>query len=472
MTRNIRFLVLAALPGTLQAQTFDRTVPPTLAPPPSFVSPKVQSTTLPNGIRIHVVELREVPLVHFALTVAGGSRADGDLAGLAAFTAGMLDEGAGSRDAAAVAAEVAFLGASLSTGASWDGMAVTLRGPKRTMGSALDLMADVVRRPTFVSEETNRQRDLRLAQLVQQKDQPAAVASLTFNEVIFPTTHPYHRSANGDSASVARLDSTTVRGFYDRMFRPDRAEFIVTGDISLAEAQLAISQRFGDWQAPAGPVSAVPVVANPAARPTAIYLKDKPGAAQSVLAIGAPGPERSDPDYYAIQVMNTLLGGSFSSRLNSNLREAKGYTYGAGSGFAFRPLAGPFIAQAAVRSNVTDSSLVEFFHEFNRIRDEPVEAEELNRAKAYLALGLAGDFETTGQVANQLGGLMTFGLPFNWYDSYVERIMAVTAADVQRVAQRLIRPDQFSVIVVGDVASIRPGIAQLGLGPVTVLPTP
>ncbi len=206
MTRTIRFLVLAALPGALQAQAFDRTVPPTLAPPPSFVSPRVQSATLSNGIRIHVVELREVPLVHFALTVAGGSRTDGDLAGLAAFTAGMLDEGAGGRDASGVAAEVAFLGASLSTGASWDGMAVTLRAPKRTMGSALDLMADVVRRPTFVAEETNRQRDLRLAQLVQQKDQPAAVASLTFNEVIFPATHPYHRSANGDSASVARLD--------------------------------------------------------------------------------------------------------------------------------------------------------------------------------------------------------------------------------------------------------------------------
>jgi zinc protease len=406
------------------------------------------------------------------MSVASGSRLDGDLAGLASFTAGMLDEGAGGLDASGIAAEMAFLGASLSTGASWDGMAVTLRAPKRTMEPSLDLMAEVARRPTFAAQEVGRQRDLRITQQIQAKDQPGAVASLTFHRVIFPATHPYHRSANGDSASTARLDSATVRRFYDRTFRPDRVGFVVTGDISLAEAQRFISERFGDWQAPADPAPTPPSVTNPAPKPTGIYLVDKPGAAQSIIAIGTPGPERSDPDYFAIEVMNTLLGGSFTSRLNSNLRERKGYSYGAGSGYAYRPLAGPFIAQSAVRSNVTDSSLVEFFNEFHRIRDEVVESAELERAKSYLALGLAGDFETTGQVASQLNGLRTFGLPFNWYDSYVGGVMAVTAADVQRVAQRLIRPDQFSVIVVGDVATIKAGIEALALGPVTVLPTP
>lgn len=476
MNRSASFLLTAALgaalvlPGTAAAQTFDRAVAPTVPPPPSFVSPRVQSATLPNGIRIHLVEMKEVPLVHVSLSVAGGSLEDGDLAGLATFAANMLDEGAGNRDAAGIAAEVAFLGASLSTGASWDAAGVTLRAPRRTMGPALDLMADVVLRPAFSPAEIDRQKELRQAQLVQQQDQPAAVASLTFAEVVFPAGHPYHRSANGDSASTARLDRAAVRGFYDRTFRPDRAEFIITGDITLAEAREAIQSRFGAWRAPSGRAPQPAASAAPAFKPTQVYLKDKPGAAQSVIIIGSPGVERSDPDYYVIQVMNTMLGGSFTSRLNSNLRETKGYTYGAGSGFAFRPLPGPFLAQAAVRSNVTDSSLVEFFKEFDRIRTEPADPEELAKVKSYLALGLAGDFETTSQVAGQLSGLRTFDLPFNWYDTYVERIMAVTAADVQRVARRLIRPDQVSVVVVGDVASIREGIERLNLGPITVLP--
>jgi zinc protease len=195
---------------------------------------------------------------------------------------------------------------------------------------------------------------------------------------------------------------------------------------------------------------------------------DKPGAPQSVILIGAAGVERNNPDYAAIEVMNTLLGGSFSSRLNSNLRETKAYTYGAGSGFTYRPLPGPFVARSAVRTNVTDSALVEFFKEFERMRNEPVEAGELERAKAYLTLGLAGDFETTSQMAGQVGGLLRFGLPMTYYNDFVNRIMAVTAADVQRVAKQYVRPDRFTVVVVGDLATIRPGVEALKLGPISV----
>jgi predicted Zn-dependent peptidase len=414
--------------------------------------------------------MREVPLVQVTVSIAGGSREDGALPGLATFTASMLDDGAGSRDAASLAAEVAFLGASLSTGASWDAMTATLRAPRRTMEPALDLLADVVLRPTFASAEVARQRELRIAQLIQQRDQPAAVASLTFHRLVFPRGHPYHRSALGDSASAALLDSATVRRFYERYARPDRTTFIVTGDISLAEARRAVEARFGAWRpAAAAPPTPTPVP-DPAAQATRIYLVDKPAAAQSVIMMGGPGVSRDDPDYYALQVMNTLLGGSFSSRLMTNLRETKGYTYGASSAFQFRPLPGPFVASAAVRTDVTDSSLVEFFREFERIRDEPVSAVELERAKAYLALGLAGDFETTGQVAAQIAGLLNFGLPLDYYDGFVPKIMAVTSRAVQRVARRLIRPEQLTIVIVGDVAKIRAGVEALGLAPVEVLP--
>lgn len=454
---------LALLAGRVPAQV---TTPPTLAPPPGLKTPAVNEARLPNGIRLVVVPMHEVPLVQAVLSVRGGGREDGPLAGLATFTAGMLDKGAGSRDANTIAADVAYLGATLVTGADWNATNISLRVPRRTMGPALDLMADVALRPTFAPAEVKRQRDLRLANLVQLRDNPGVVATLTYNALVFPEQHPYHRPLGGDSVSTAALDSATVRGFYRQSFRPDRATIIITGDISLVEARAEVEKRFGGWKAPsAAPPADARAPAPPMLR-TGVYLVDKPGAAQSVIRIGHPGVERSIPDYYALQVMNTLLGGSFSSRLNTNLRETRGYTYGARSFFDYQPLPGAFTASADVRTDVSDSSLVEFFKELRLIRDSVVAPDELERTKQYLALRVPGSFETTGQVAGQIGNLLTFGLPFTWFDDYVRRIMAVTAADVQRVARRYVHPDSMTVVVVGDVQKIRPGIEKLGLGPV------
>jgi zinc protease len=210
----------------------------------------------------------------------------------------------------------------------------------------------------------------------------------------------------------------------------------------------------------------VAAVTNPERR---VILVDKPGAAQSVIMIGAPGLERTSPDFAAIQVMNTILGGSFSSRLNSNLRETKGYTYGAGSGFQWRPLPGAFVASSDVRTDVTDSSLVEFFKEMNLIRDSLVAPDELARAKAYLRLGVPGDLESTAQIAGQVISLAAFNLPLAWLQEYVGRVDAVTAADVQRVARRFIPATNPTVVVVGDLAKVRAGIEALNLGPITTL---
>jgi predicted Zn-dependent peptidase len=379
----------------------------------------------------------------------------------------MLDEGAGTRDAIGIAAEAAYLGASLATFSDWDASYVSVKVPRRTMGAALDLMADVALRPTFSATEVTRQRDLRLARILQQRDQPNTMAALAFNALLFPDAHPYHLPLTGDSVATATLDSARVRAFYEGSFAPGNATIVVTGDITLAEAKTAIDRRFGAWRGRPSRTAST-TVPPPVDRAREIFLVDKPGAAQSVIVIGAAGVERTNPDYAAIEVMNTLLGGSFSSRLNSNLREEKGYTYGAGSGFSYRPLPGPFNAGSSVRTNVTDSSLVEFFKEFDRLRNEPVDPVELERAKAYLALGLAGEFETTTQMAGQVGGLIRFGLPFTYYDGYVPRIMAVTADDVRRVARQYVRSDRFTIVVVGDIAAIRAGIEALKLGPVSV----
>ncbi len=462
-------LASLGLAAPVAAQGFDRSRPPELPMPADLVIPAVQATQLSNGLSLRLVEMREVPLVQVTLKVRSGGRSDGDIAGLATFVANMLDEGAGGRDGLGIAAEAALLGAELSTGADWDYIYVSLNTPKRTLARSLDLLADVALRPSFKGPDVARERDLRIAQILQQRDQPNGMAALAFGAIMFPAAHPYHRPIGGDSASTVRLDSTVVRQYYQRTFRPDQAELIVTGDIALSEARRQLGERFGGWHkartAAVRPSMPAPITVAPA---RSVYLVNKPKAAQSVIMIGLPGVERSNPDYAAIEVMNTILGGSFSSRLNSNLRETRGYTYGAGSGFQYRPVPGAFLARAAVRTDVTDSSLVEFFKELDAIREQPVTDAELGRARNYIVLGLPGDFETTSQMASQISELLTFGLPTTWFNGYARRVMAVTAADVQRVARKYLPAEKAAVIVVGDVATIRPGIEALNLGPISV----
>jgi predicted Zn-dependent peptidase len=462
-------LAVTAFPATLAGQAVDRTVPPTVGAPPSLDLPPVQTTVLGNGLRIYLVEMHDVPLVQMDLRVEGGGRSDGAQAGLASFTANMLDEGAAGRDAFQITGEAEYLGAQLTTGASWDAITVSLRVAKRNLLPALALMSDVALRPTFAAAEVTRQRDLRLAEITQSHDDPDVVGALTFNAVVYPAGHPYHRPLEGDSIAIAALDSSTVRQFYTRVFQPSRARILVTGDLTLPEARERIERAFGGWQpAPATTRNPSPPAPSDIPRPRAVYLVDKPGAAQSVLIIGGPGVSRLSPDYYAFTVMNTILGGSFSARLNDNLREKHGYVYHARSVMTFRPLPGPFMALADVRSNVTDSSLIEVFREFSRIRDTLVSSVELTRAKNYIALGLPRDFETTRDMSGRMGGLLEFGLPLDYYGGYVDRIMSVTAEDVQRTARLYLSPDQMYVIVVGDLAAVRSAVDALNLGPSTI----
>lgn len=469
----MRRIVACALfaPCLAQAQAaFDRTKPPALPGAPTMVLPTVTSLRLVNGIALRVVPQHEVPLVQVTMTVSGGSRVDGPEPGLASFTARMLTESAGGKDANALQSELAFLGATLTAGTTWDAFVVSLNVPKRSLGAALDLMADVVQRPAFASADIRRQRALRAAAILQRRDQPNALATLAYNSILFPAGHPYHAPPDGDSAATARLDSAGIRAFYAKAFVPSRAKFFVIGDIEPAEAATLLGARFARWSAAASPI-VIPVVSVTPRRNTAntLFLIDKPGAAQSVITIGAPGVSRFSPDYAALVVMNTLLGDSFSSRLNSNLRETKGYTYGIGSRFGWLPLPGAFRIGTGVRTDVTDSSLIEIFREVKSLQDSPVDATELARGKAFVALAIPGDFETNGQIADQLVELDAFGLPLTSVSAFITQINAVTAADVQRVARKYLPANRATIVVVGDLAKIRAGIASLKLGPITEL---
>lgn len=466
-----RWTALGSLLGatSLLAQASANTTAPRVPTTGPLMVPTVRASALPNGIGLRVVEHREVPLVQVTLSVEGGARLDGASPGLSSFMAGMLDEGAGSRDAVALQGELAFLGASLSTGADWDRFTVSLKVPVRSLGPALALMADVVQRPTLGAEDLRRQRDLRLASLLQLRDQPGPLANLAFNQAVFPATHPYSRNPQGDSASVATFDSAMVRRFYEGTMRPERARFFVVGDISEADARTQLARHFGGWRS-SGPAIAIPraVAATEHPATTRVTLVDKPGAAQSVIIIGWPGVARTSPDYAALTVMNAVLGGPFTSRLMQNLRETKGYTYGAGSGFTYRATPGPFSASAQVRTNVTDSSLVEFFKEIRAIRDVAVPNEELERMKSYVEYEIPGGLESTSQVAGQMAQLDNFGLTLEELPRLVSQLRAVTAADVQRVARQYLTPDRAHVIVVGDLSKVRAGIEALNLGPIQV----
>jgi len=459
-------LLLSVSPTVLlSGQAVDRTKPPELPPPPALKLPAVQTATLPNGLQLAVVETHKVPVVDVQVVLDAGAAHDpADLPGLATFTTTMLQQGAGRRGALEIADEAAFLGAQLNTSASYDAATVSLHVPRRRLEPALDLLTDVVLRPTFADSEVARQRELRRAQIVQLADNPVAMAGIAFPAIVYGRAHPYGRPLNGTEASTAALSRDRVAEFYRAAYRPNAARLLVVGDVTLVEVRRLLAARLGAWEQ--GPVPAVPEATPPVPAARTVYLVDKPGAAQSVIRIGHVGVARTTPDYFALQVLNTILGGAFTSRLNQNLRETHGYTYGAFSQFSAGRMAGPFVASASVVTAKTDSSLLEFLKELRRIRDESVPDAELAKAKAYITLGLPGDFETTAGAASKFRELLVYDLPLDYFDHYVARINAVTAADVQRVARQYIDPDHFDIVVVGDKSQIEAGIKALNEGPI------
>ncbi len=458
-------LAATLVPALLGAQAVDRSKPPTLPPPPPLRPPAVESTTFANGLQLVVVEMHKVPVVDVSLVIRAGSVRDpADLPGLATFTATMLQQGAGRRGALDIADEAAYLGASLNTVASYDAAIASLHVPKRRLGPALDLLAEVVLRPTFPDSEVTRQRDLRRTQILQQQDQPVAMANLAFAAIVFGPAHPYGRPLIGTQTSVAALSRERVAEFYSTYYRPNVSRLLVVGDVTLSEARRLVAERFGGWAR--GELPPLPDVATPPPASRTIYLVDKPGAAQSVFRIGEVGVSRSTPDYFALQVLNTILGGSFTSRLNQNLRETHGYTYGANSMFDMRRMSGPFVASSSVVTAKTDSALIEFMRELRRIRDDAVPQAELDKAKAYISLGLPSDFETTARTAARIRDLLLYDLPLDWYAGYIGHIDAVTTADIQRVARQYLDPDHFAIVIVGDKTRIAASLEALHEGPI------
>ncbi len=457
-------ILACASVALLAQQAPNRSVAPKPGPPPALKLPAIQKRTLANGLPVWIVELHKVPVAHVTLVVKAGAGSDPrGKYGIANLTAEMLDEGAGTRDALQIADAVDYLGANLSTSSSSDASSVDLQVPVARLSDALPIMADVALRPTFPQEELQRVREDLLTSIVQAQDDPATLIQFAFPRIVFGPQHRYGTMSFGTAATLKAFTVADLKQFHASQYVPSKSLLIVTGDVTADSAVARLEPIFGAWKGPAEPTPAVSAAPQLTARQ--IYLVDKPGAAQSQIRIGWVGVPRSTSDYFPLRVLNTILGEAFTSRLNQNLREEHGYAYGASSRFDMRGAAGPFYAAAGVQTDKTSESLTEFFKELEGIR-KPVAAEEVEKAKNYLALLMPRNFETTGALASSLAQMFVYNLPADYYATYTQRVRAVTPADVQRVAEKYIQPDKFAVVIVGDRQAIEPGIKTLNLGPI------
>lgn len=447
----------------------DRTRAPLAGPAPAVPAPAVERRTLSNGLPLLVVAKRDLPVVDVALITRSGAHADEPaVAGRASFTADLLDEGTATRPALAIAEEADRLGASLYTRASWDDTAVGLHVLSPRLEPALELLIDVALHPAFAEGEIERKRGERLATIVQEQDEPRVLASNAFARAVYGSAHPFGVPIGGTAASVRELDRDLLAGFHGARQRPGNAFLVVVGDVAADPLAHALERTLADWSDGDVPADAPP--AAPAARPAAIRIVDRPGAPQSELRIGHAGAPRGTPDYFPLLVLNTILGGAFTSRLNSRLREEKGFTYGAGSAFALRRHGGPFVTSSAVYTGATAEAVGIVLHELRRIREDPVTAVELERAKSYLALGLPRRFETTGDIVRLVAEQELYGLGDDFYGAYVERVRAVSADAVLEAARRHLDPAHATVVVAGDRDAIAPALEKLGVGEVMTLP--
>lgn len=441
--------------------TVDRATAPPPGPPRAYHFPRVTRRTLANGLRLLVAENHNAPLVSVRTLVRSGADHDTpELAGLASLTAELLDEGAGDRDAVRLAEDLGFLGGSLGSGADWDASYVSIDVLSRNFEAAFTILADVDRRPMLPPASLDRVRSERLMGLLQQRDEPAVIAAKRFSSLIYGTG-TYGNTISGNPESVGRITAEDVRRFYAAHFVPNNSSIVIGGDVDADKALDAAERLFGDW--PQGALPPGPTVAPQQFSASRIYLIDRPTAVQSEIRVGHIGVARSTEDYFALSVMNALLGGIFNSRINLNLRERHGYTYGARSVFAFRRQAGPFVVSAPVRNDVTRESVSEVLAELQRIRTGDVEDQELNDTKNYMMGVFPATVQSASDVAGRLLDMELYDLPHDYFDRYRENIAVVSKEDVEQVAKRHIDPDRAVIVIVGNAKQIREPLGELGV---------
>jgi len=469
-----RRAILRSVPQGKLAESdivLDRDQTPGPEPEPSFTPPAIERQTLPNGLEILLVEDHRLPLVDLRLVLKRGWSSDpSGRFGTSAITLAMLDDGTESRSALEIADEAKSLGTRLWNSGSFDGSIVGMNVLAKNFDGALDLLADVVLHPTFPKEELERQRQIYLGRIRQEKSQPLTTALKTFMRILYGEDHPYSQpfTGSGTEESIRSLAREDLVRFHNRNYHPNLATVVLCGDITMEEAKKKIDTAFHRWKRGASPTPDITPPARPEGRK--IYVVDKPGAAQSAIIAGNLSLTRSDPDYTAFTLLHTAFGGQFTSRLNLNLREEKGYTYGAQSEIVEAKSPAPFIAFSEVHTEYTKESVAEFLKEFEGIAGgRPVTADELAFTKSSLLKGFPQDFETIWSVSGRMATLAKFSLPLDDWALYRQRVEAVSGDDLLRLGRKYVHPGELLVVVVGDREKIEEGLRGLGAGEVIVL---
>jgi zinc protease len=470
--QGIRLVIVAALTivsvAATAQQPFDHKKVPPPGKPPTLRVPVWTKTTLGNGADLIISEKHDLPLVSFSITCLGGANQfePAGRQGVASMTASLLSEGTKTRDADTLSNALQLLGTSIAASVAGENGSISFTSTTAKFPGTLDILADMLVNPTFPAQGLERLRGQRLVALTQSKAQPSAIASRVFPRIVFGNEHPYGRVVTEETLKGITRDD--VVAFHKAFYQPGRALITVVGDVSAASVKVAIEKALSVW--PKGgerPSFSYPSAPEPKA--TTIFLVDKTGAAQSTFALGRPGPPRNTPDYFALQVMNTILGGMFQSRLNANIREEKGYSYGVSSNFAYGKGPGPFRAGGDIVTEKSDAALVEFMKELRGIRgDRPVTDEELATAKDSLIQRLPATFASVNSINNALTSLWTQGLPDDYYQQYTKSISAVTKADVVRVAKQYIDVDRLAIVIVGDQSVIEGPLKATGIAPIAV----
>ncbi|MDR2215410.1 MAG: insulinase family protein, partial [Nevskiaceae bacterium] len=424
-----------------------RATPPAAGPERPLQLPVAQRFSLPNGLTVMLFEQHNLPVIAATLVmIAGSDQNPLDRPGLASFTAALLDEGTATRSGLQIAEELEGLGAAMGSGSSTDTSSLSLRMLTPVADAAFAVFSDVLLHPAFAPEEIERARTSRQTQLVQQRENPTAIAQRLMNEALYGGDNPYGFTELGTAASLAATTREDIEAFWKAGYRPGNAALVVAGDITQEQLRALAEKHLGKWEG-AGAKGAIPGSTQITAGRTLIV--DRGASPQTALRVGMVGLSRATPDYVPLQVMNNALGGLFASRINLNLRERNGFTYGASSGFAFRRGAGPFQVGTNVRTDVTAPAVREIFSEIERMRNEPVTAAELELARDSLSRSLPGQFETTGDSAATGAAIFVYDLPLDYYSKLPAQIDAVSIADVQRVAKQYLLPEKMVTVAVG-----------------------
>lgn len=442
--------------------------PPTARPSPaeprSYHFPRFEQRRLANGLRLVVAPVTKLPVVTaVALVEAGATLEPEGKEGVATLTAQMLLEGAAGLDGAALADRFERIGASVEAYADWDVAAVTLSALTARLPESLALVRDLLRSPAFPEREVARLREERLAELLQQLAEPRGLADEQFSHAVYEPHARYAMPTDGEMSTVGALTVDDVRAFYAARYKPSAVTLVFAGDVTMEQVMALVEPLFGDWSGePASDRRAAPDAAQPGRLLRVVAKSDAP---QSEVRVGHVGVPRNTPAYFNMVVMNAVLGGLFSSRINLNLREAHGYTYGAFSVFDWRRGAGPFVVNTAVKSDVTADAVREILGEIDRIQREEISEDELTLATSYLDGVFPIRYETTGAIAGALASLIIHRLPEDYYDQYREHVRRVTTADVLQAAKEHLHPDHLRIVVVGD-----PALVAGPLGDITGLP--